>query len=354
MSSAEDELSRRRERGRQSQAAFRKRQTQATRHLTDQNRRLKDGIQKLVDAIHGDERPELLDLICDLATEAGVNNVRPNLCALGPHVDADEITIHVPTRNIIRGPKNIKRLPLVPSPSPERLTCQIWLDPLNSMRVSLAPEDILPYLGPGSTTFAGRLFWSVMEHTQGGCKSPHSDTASLIRTALSHSRATRDIKASFIRNMADARLEYKRTGSIGPENAAAGERDLGMVLHERVEKDYRERGKDPSLWLSLVAIERRVRGIAGDAAFALLEEAAADRGGVALKEMLNGIKCSMSDEAVCFGDGPRWHIEVVDKLFLGCIAEAIGSIPSLYCLSDQAGDGCHDRRGLWRASHTSS
>ena len=74
-----------------------------------------------------------------------------------------------------------------------RLDCSVWLDPLHYLRVSLPPQDILPYLGPGAESFGGLLFWSVMEHSQSGCV--NHDTA-IIKSSLGHSEATQDIKTA--------------------------------------------------------------------------------------------------------------------------------------------------------------
>lgn len=316
---------RRRERGRRSQAAFRKRQAVATQTLSDQNRRLIEGVQKAVDAVHGDERQEILDAIANLANIAGLEAKDSPLRDAVPSSGDEDITIDVLTGDFTHNSKSsIDTCTQISNPASQRLNCGIWLDPMHYKRVSLPPQDIIPYIGPGSKTFAGLLFWSVMDHSLNGCKHPHAEASTVAKTVLGHSTATQDVKMSFIRRMVEARLEFKKTGSISAEHASAAENDLGMVLCNLVETDYRARGKDPDLWLSCVSIEQRVRSIAGNSGFLVLEKAARDEGERELREALGQVKCRLSDTSACFGDGPRWNVDVVDSIFLDPILQAVG------------------------------
>ena len=204
--------------------------------------------------------------------------------------------------------------------TPYRLDCSVWLDPLHYLRVSLPPQDILPYLGPGAESFGGLLFWSVMEHSQSGCAN-HGTT--IIKSSLSHSEATQDIKPSFVHTMVRARIEYRKTGSISQEHAVAAENDLGLVLCNLVEADYRSKGKDPNQWLSCVAIEKRIREAVGDHGVSVLVRVANRQGTSALHSLLGEVLCKLCDNCVCFGDGPRWNVEVVDRLFAPLILQAL-------------------------------
>ncbi|KPM34373.1 hypothetical protein AK830_g12203 [Neonectria ditissima] len=333
MSTAERELQRRRERGRQSQASFRKRQAQAAQHLTANNRQLKDAIGKIINAARTKKYPELVETIFDAAEGAGIdferprqfdtNNSHSKFAASGPQILPEHVEIGGSTAvdHTNSGPA-FPVVPALPLVAPQQLSWGIWLDPLHYMRASLPPEDIIPYLGQGSKTFAGRLFWSVMEHSQIKCEREHSDRFTLIQRGLRHSKATQDLGSPFIQATVEARLEYKRIGSISPQYALAGEADLGVVLRDQIEKDYRSRGKDPSLWLSSLAIERRLRVMVGNVTFGLLEMAARGEGSPPLRDLMDRVKCALYETCDCFGDGPRWNVNVVDGLFLDWIAEA--------------------------------
>ncbi|KAF4945388.1 hypothetical protein FGADI_11990 [Fusarium gaditjirri] len=307
----QDELARRRERGRRSQAAFRKRQAQSNQALEAQNALLKQGIQRLLDAARGDERPEMLSIFRELAVAADIE-APPSISKIDT-VSSDNDTITADAKGFQSLLSEIL-LPATPSQSTQyRLECSMWLDPLHYLRVSLPPQDILPYLGAGAETFAGLLFWSVMEHYQTVCTQHNAKT--VIQTGLKHSKATQDIKPSFIETMAKARVEYKQTGSISQAHAVAAEKDLGLVLCNLIETEYRSTGKDPDQWLSCIGIEKRLKKTMSDDLLESLRKAALGDGNAALHYLLENVKCGLYDSCVCFGDGPRWDMETVDQLF---------------------------------------
>ncbi|PNP81424.1 hypothetical protein FNYG_05230 [Fusarium nygamai] len=312
----QDELTRRRERGRRSQAAFRKRQAQSNHALSEQNARLKQGIQRLLDAAQGDERPEMLGIFRELALAADIE-APPSVSQIettGSSIrDLESETTTTDTNNVQSLFGDIT-LPVSPSQSTQyRLECSMWLDPLHYLRVSLPPQDILPYLGPGAETFAGLLFWSVMEHYQTVCTQHNAKT--VIQKGLEHSKATQDIKPSFIETMAKARVEYKQTGSISQAHAVAAEKDLGLVLCNLIETEYRSTGKDPDQWLSCVGIEKRLRKTLSPDKLENMRKAVLGQGNTGLHYLLEDIKCRLYDSCVCFGDGPRWDVTYVDELF---------------------------------------
>ncbi|RYC87421.1 hypothetical protein BFJ63_vAg9730 [Fusarium oxysporum f. sp. narcissi] len=312
----QDELTRRRERGRRSQAAFRKRQAQSTHALANQNARLKQSIQRLLDAARGDERPEMLGIFRDLALAAELEVPAKIPPDEGQPSNVGSMSGETATSDA-SDPRILFSdvyLPSTPSQATQyRLECSMWLDPLHYLRVSLPPQDILPYLGAGAETFAGLLFWSVMEHYQTVCTQHNSKT--VIQKGLKHSKATQDIKPSFIETMAKARVEYKQTGSISQAHAVAAEKDLGLVLCSLIETEYRSTGKDPDQWLSCNGIEKRLRKTLSDDALETLRKAALGEGNAVLHYLLEDVKCRLYDSCVCFGDGPRWNVDVVDQLF---------------------------------------
>lgn len=303
---------RRRERGRRSQAAFRKRQAQSNHALADQNARLKQGLQRLLDAVQGDERPEMLGIFRELAVAADIEappsvfQIETACSSIRPS-DSDITTTDATSFSKISHPIS------PPQPTQYRLECSMWLDPLHYLRVSLPPQDILPYLGTGAETFAGLLFWSVMDHYQTVCTQHNAKT--VIQKGLKHSKATQDIKPSFIEAMAKARVEYKKTGSISQAHAVAAERDLGLVLCNLIETEYRSTGKDPDQWLSCIGIEKRLRKTMSHDELDHMRKTALGRENTALYHLLEDVKCRLYDNCVCFGDGPRWYVKMVDELF---------------------------------------
>ncbi|KAI1093640.1 hypothetical protein F5B19DRAFT_114486 [Rostrohypoxylon terebratum] len=336
---ADDALRRRRERGRRSQAGFRRRQA-------DQNRQLKAAIEKLVNTTRGDEHPELLNSIFQVAEAAGIEAQRPapsedvqpwpkhvksgGSKRYSSRVDAEvDITIHAATRDFVpkesdQGRSNLNS-PTPSSTAPARLRCGIWIDHQYYMRISVPPDDILPYLGPGSKTFAGILFWDLMDHSQEKCKRPHSDDATLIRRGLGHSKVTENWAISYVQAMIEARQEYRQTGSISAQYAPAAERDMGLLMRDRITAEYQAQGKDPNQWLSTSGIEKRVRSMIGDDAFTRLEAVAKGEGDPVLRYSFENIECKLHETCICFGDGPRWRVDIVDGLFLDWVYTACWS-----------------------------
>ncbi|KAL6853076.1 hypothetical protein ACO1O0_007629 [Amphichorda felina] len=327
MPDIEDQVQRRRERGRRSQAAFRKRQAQANKDLAEENERLKEAIRKVLATSRAGARPELLDTIHDLADVAGIDTNEPK----AGHVVTEPINGGMNAQAVARGFSQEYDQHSSPSYStpdlttaPRRICETILPNPFHYTRISLPPYDIMPYLGPGSTAFSGLIFWSLMDHCVAvECKATHSKPSLIIQRGLGHSKATRDINPLFIQAMVEARMEYKKTGSIGPKYAAAAERDLSVAVYNQVRDDYRARGKDAAQWLSCMAIEKRVRSLVGSEVFGLLERAAGGQGDSLLCELMDNLKCALYDSSICFGDGPRWNINVVDELFLDCIGTAL-------------------------------
>ncbi|KAI0129217.1 hypothetical protein F4776DRAFT_664612 [Hypoxylon sp. NC0597] len=345
---ADDALRRRRERGRRSQAGFRKRQAEANEQIRDQNRRLKSAIEKLLNTARGDEHPELLNSIFEVAEVAGIDIQRPtqkntpqprrkhangNHQILSYPPDSEEdITVSAATGDFVRNPDDQVSLgssQLPPSlASSQRLRCGIWLDHQHYMRVSIPPDDILPYVGKGAKTFAGILFWSMMDHSQNKCTREHTEITTLIRRGLRHSKVTEGWAITYIQAMVEARQEYRQTGSISPQYASAAEPDLGTVMHERIKAEYHAQGKDPDQWLSAMGIEKRIRSIVDNDAFAILETVARGGGNPFLRHLFEMTKCKLSESCICFGDGPRWSVDVVDRLFLNWVHTTFGLLRS--------------------------
>ncbi|KAI1099400.1 hypothetical protein F4804DRAFT_84911 [Jackrogersella minutella] len=345
MTDVDDALRRRRERGRKSQAVFRQRLADNHKQMQDQNLRVKTAIEKLVNVTRGNEHPELLNAIFEVAEAVGVNAQRPsqsgpptlvptheivNSEVSMPFVDGeDDIVINGTTRDFM--PKTDSQESFrfdstaVTSASPHRLKCGIWLDHQHYMRISVPPDDILPYLGPGANTLGGILFWSIMDHAEERCARKHTESAALIRRALLHSKVTEDWAVSYIQAMIEARQEFKSTGSISSQYASAAEPDWGMVMRDRINAEYKARGIDPDRWLSAKGIEKRVKSMVSDGVFALLETAARGEGDPALRCLFENIECTLKETGICFGDGPRWSVDLVDGLFLDWVQKAFWS-----------------------------
>jgi hypothetical protein len=247
----------------------------------------------VVQNTRGDEHPDLLDAISSLSDTAEL------------HFPA------APAPLVTRTRSSTVQVP------------DVWLNPLQYMRISLPPSDIVAYLGRESTSLAGSLFWSMLEHSQIRCSSHHDPATVNLHRALSHSKAIQDIDTSFVQAMISARVEYKHMGFISPKYAPAAEQDLSLVIHQRVELDYRETGKNPDQFISCLGIQKHLSGVVGRPGFDMLEQAARNEGRAGLIKAMNTAKCKLYDTAICFGDGPRWDIRIVNGIFLDVLGSLV-------------------------------
>lgn len=205
--------------------------------------------------------------------------------------------------------------------------CMMWLNPMRYMRVDDPPEDIIPYLGGGANSVAGKLFWTVMEHAKSECHHMHHprdreafNSNPCFRRMMEHSAVLTGISHAFLKAMVEARLEYRQLGYISAEYASAAEFDTGLSMHYKVLEDYVMRGKDANLWLTPMTVEARARSILGSQGFALLEEATKQPENTTLSRSVFIVLNKLVETFICFGDGPRWGVQVVDDTLTDWLA----------------------------------
>ncbi|CAI6098890.1 unnamed protein product [Clonostachys chloroleuca] len=309
----------RRERGRQSQAAFRKRQAQFNRDLKNKNHQLTRTIVRVLECIQGDERPDLLDAISDMARTAGINTL--NECEQGLQ-GVDRLVSRYTIDLASRSKEKFSDEVMIPENPPKPYYNGIRLDPFHYMSISLPPEDIVPYLGAGSNTFAGRLFWFMLEHSQGRCQNSHEEPREFHQRIVGHSQAMEGVSLSFAQTMVEARLQHRRTGFVAAEIASAAELDLAMVICTKVEEDYEKKGDSMTQWMSCQAVEKHIQEILGEDTFTKLQGAFLENGHLFVKKEVEKLYRKLYDTFVCFGDGPRWTIDTVNELVFEWILSA--------------------------------
>ncbi|EMR67429.1 hypothetical protein UCREL1_5550 [Eutypa lata UCREL1] len=384
LQAAEEELQRRRERGKLSQRAFRKRQSKASQDTREQNEKLKAAIEELVRVAGCNDRPELRKAIRNAALIAGVDAREldgPDDGGEGAvhfnNVDIDTAAINVisiisgePDPAITIGPPDFypptaaassssqqRRRPLSP-----RLDYGLWFEGTSFMRLVDPPLDIVPYLGEGMYTLAGRINWACTEYLVGVCRrvaaasslSACSTTgrsidpeAALrgcaeIRRMVQHSPPLHDVR--YVKAMAETRLDFRRRGYIlvpkdssEDATACAGKRDSAARLQRQVERDYAARGQETHVWATPEDVAQHVRAQLGDKGFARLEDMLryqdnspritrppgyVDGDGHSDDGMfgqtyalLRLLIQNLAESFVCFGDGPRWRADRVAALF---------------------------------------
>uniref|UniRef100_A0A8H7K4R5 BZIP domain-containing protein n=1 Tax=Bionectria ochroleuca TaxID=29856 RepID=A0A8H7K4R5_BIOOC len=321
----------RRERGRQSQAAFRKRQAQFNRDLKNKNHQLTRSIEKVLDCIQGDERSDLLDAVSDMARTAGINSSHEG----GQGLEEGDRLANWYTNDLAVGSNGgLNDEFMLPDKPPKLHYNGMRLDPFHYMSISLPPEDIAPYLGAGSNTFASRLFWFMLEHSQGRCENNHEEPMQFHQRIVGHSQAMEGVSLSFAQTMVEARLQHRRTGFVAAEIASAAELDLSMVICTKVQEEYEKKGDNMTQWMSCQGVEEHIQEILGEDTFTRLQGAFLENGHPFVKKEVEKLYCKLYDTFVCFGDGPRWTIDTVNELVFEWIMSAFEATEKRYLAGD--------------------
>ncbi|KAK8062708.1 hypothetical protein PG997_014805 [Apiospora hydei] len=338
---ADQELKRRRERGRQAQAAFRKRQAKAAQSVQEENKSLREAIESIIHAANRSDRPGLLQVIREAAAAAGIE---------AKHLEAststsDDITLSADAREVgfpSNGCTTDTNITAIGStlvnaqPSKSRAASPVtwsttnrppvtignfWFDPLRSTNITTTHQDVVPYVGQGRYTLGGLLFWGVLDHVTNACTHRHhprscEELKSLVRRTTAHSKSLSRVRPEFINSLAaKARQQYLQNGYVDDRYAPATEWSSLAAMRSMVDEDYASKGRDTSAWLLPKDVEGRVRRGLGREMFDRLEQAArapeSSQAHRALKETIH----KMVDAFMCFGNGPSWQDSFVDTVF---------------------------------------
>ncbi|KAI1390574.1 uncharacterized protein F4822DRAFT_154905 [Hypoxylon trugodes] len=356
---AEAELHRRRERGRLAQRAFRKRHGKATQDKHTETQKLKAAIEEIVRVVRRDDRPELIRAVREAAEMTGSDvqisddspgtteraTMRPalplhNLGDLVPLIADPPPGLTASTQGKVAFKNNWLNWNLnypVSTTSGAKLdSAQTstrpgygnWFETDRYIRNDSPPLDIIPYLGTGMTTFAGRLFWASGEYLLHLCWQAEANEKINPRVAreaneriwnmIRHSQPLHNVR--YIIALAEARREFRDRGFIEGNNPA-GEADSGCLLNEHVVADYKARGEDPAGWLSPIAVEQELRKRLSQESYKQFETAlerwGSNEAEGPVAEVVQSLIQNLVTSFVCFGDGPRWHTDFVAALFGG-------------------------------------
>lgn len=221
----------------------------------------------------------------------------------------------------------------------------MYRDPFQCTTCTEGAAAVLPFLGPGAFTFAGLIFWHLVEkhearaHAQepplafprpqleleqralepvgvwissddGGV--PLRFTDLVTQTSPAHVSDTE----AWIK-MTEARMKYYKIQSRGHSSE-------DNVSHTPAASQNKRRN-----WLSPITAEQRIRAIVGDQVFSVMATPAIERWEKknrdraqalqALDEsrvLVDGLLDKMSETFVCMGNGPHWDARDFDSMFL--------------------------------------
>ncbi|KAH8900778.1 hypothetical protein GQ53DRAFT_835678 [Thozetella sp. PMI_491] len=345
MDSAAEELRRRRDRGKLSQRAFRRRQAAATRKLKLENEQFRAVIRDLSNAVRTSDRLELRDIVKKAATTAGVgmdladeetrytdtSSSSSNVAtARFPVIAATEEPQRCGSELMPLGPKPSLIVPIdLPPPAVSgRMSPRLSYGLCSSFsglgHIVEPPTDIVPYLGQGMYTLAGHIYWICIETT---LELLYHFRRHQLRTwaypVLQHPMFARMLQ--FVTNthtleliiaMAEARVQFSRTGRCRGDNLAA-DRDSGQLLMLNAEHEARKDGVQVEEWVGPAMVEWALSQRLKPDQLARLEAAVGGTSpGPTTKRTLEEFNQKLMLSYVCFGDGPRWRISEVTPLLI--------------------------------------
>ncbi|KAI1260439.1 hypothetical protein F5Y18DRAFT_253278 [Xylariaceae sp. FL1019] len=362
-SAAEQELRRRRERGRLSQARFRKRQAQVSNEMRDENQRLKDAIAQIVNKTRQSDRPALIEAVRAAAGIAGVDAATSgkeledtdgvaNLVTMNNGRVAQESNEILPLHSMRRNAKGARAhgsavrltadaspaeisLPL--GPLSPRLDYGIWLDSTRAVNICKPPQQIEAYIGEGQHTFAGQLYWACADYMLELCRivtmpyapSPWFRDAPSTRPdareaeervfqRLRHSPRLANVRLA--QALVEAHTEFRDHGYVLGDSILAA--DPSQRLAEAVEQDFAARSEEMESWLDVPKIESYLRRQLGAEAFSRLNKFMVRQATACPLEHTQELDLeahkiikllikNLAERYTCFGNGPRWPAECV-------------------------------------------
>ncbi|KAK0377603.1 hypothetical protein CLIM01_05003 [Colletotrichum limetticola] len=333
MSPADAEV-RRRERGVIAQREYRKRHASKVQKLEEENRNLKDVIAEISSALKG--QPASNDLRAALRRARELANITEDDAM--NDIDDHDVEELGPSQS---PPDNLSRTPPPPPPattqssivpkdpsstserrlrasgrSSPRLDYGLWVDTDRLIRILEPPLDIVPYLGPGMHTLAGCIFWSTMNYTVDLWDArPSPPAIKALDRVFSHSEHLTDRK--YLLSLAQARMDYKNKGYMFRKLSDQFAERTCTQVYQLAGDECEKKGRPSRYWktpqevagniLSQITTDQAVR----------MQDVAEGKGTSSDGEMMQGLVGWLSQNFVCFGDGPRWSTV--------CVSVGIGS-----------------------------
>ncbi|OAL40684.1 hypothetical protein AYO20_00420 [Fonsecaea nubica] len=351
-------MQRRRDQGKVAQRNFRKREAEKALELKQNYKQLRHLVENVVLAHRDRDQATLSEAIAEAGRAIGLDGVDERAQYDPSHISIEAISnIRPACAATIQGPveptatdRDTGRWspPLAPQPrsgrfSP-RLDYGIWLDPERFLKIVDPPLDILPYIGAGKHTVAGRIAWATLDYgyaclqeammtstqptttTATGPTGPTKSTAdwltllppeSAARRAfdrsLRHSTPLHDV--AYMMDLVAARIEFRQRGYMRAHTRGADEISR-QIMAGSVADELRVRGVRMDRWWTALDIQVHVQAEMGVLDFAawqmaLCSNQETDNGHAGL---IMPLVESLSRSGVCFGDGPRWHAPLVKAL----------------------------------------
>lgn len=309
--------------------------------MQEENTALRRAIRTIAREVRPDDRLVLQQRIQEATMLIGNNNHIHTVDTLQPENTVVELGSIISRKNdyYISRPTNHLRqrtrvTRCVSKQSPNSAICApammgrdtgIAPDPFQRHRCDNAVAAVLPFLGGGAFTVAGRIFWHIVKKLETGKHpSPSLQENPFVKgplrfsDLLHKSKVFQDIEPSRWVAMIEARLAYREPQ---PDPHDADNMSLGSPIKsvERTQAEVNHSDSNVN-WLSIMSAEERIRAVVGDEVFAVLAtpglDSHEDNNRITHSQhsvtIIDDLLDSLSESFVCFGNGPQWTMETFD------------------------------------------
>jgi len=184
----------------------------------------------------------------------------------------------------------------------------------------IPPADVVPYIGANEHTLAGQIYWGCFDYIQPllpqeGHQGLYSvEYLNKLHPILARIFDDYEVMPSipYMLAMAGARQEFRKLGRCSGSNAAA-EVDSGILLRQKIERNYKARGENIDTWIEPLFIVEALKKLLEPCKLSELEAAVRDVGDVYVKTQWEEFRIKLAFSYKCFGDGPRWKSDEVAK-----------------------------------------
>ncbi|KAK1724127.1 uncharacterized protein BDZ83DRAFT_563736, partial [Colletotrichum acutatum] len=322
---------RRRERGVIAQREYRKRHASKVQKLEQENKNLKDAIAEINRTFKG--QPVSEDLRAALRRARDLADITEDDAM--DDVDDHDVEEVGPSKS---PPNSLSRAPLPattqrsiapenPSSTSERrlrasgrssprLDYGLWVDTDRLIRILEPPLDIIPYLGPGMHTLAGCIFWSTMNYTVDLWDArPSPPAIKALDRMFSHSKQLTDRK--YLLSLAQARIDYKNKGYMFRKLSDQFAERACVEIDQLVRDECEKKGRPSRYWKTPEEVAGNILNQITTDQAVRMQAVAEGKGTPSDGEMMQALVGWLSQNFVCFGDGPRWSTV--------CVSVGIGS-----------------------------
>jgi hypothetical protein len=188
-----------------------------------------------------------------------------------------------------------------------------WFEPDRHLKLVGAPPDIVPFLGLHAYSVAGQIFWFAIAYIYSAIKalvgpSPPPD-AHVVASSV-FGLALRNFSLPNLLAILHGRLLFRKQGWIAGDHDGRNADPTKALFSSPLDtygplltNTYRDASD----------VENHLREKLGSN-FATFEATLRGQQGVQQTSLMKGLMTVLARSAICFGDGPRWKLDLVGAI----------------------------------------